>query len=76
MKTATPYSQYDLKIRRRDKVVEVGSGHNPTYRANVIVERYIDSNLHRCGDVKIYPHQIFINADGEHLPLKIKSSII
>lgn len=72
MKTATPYSQYDLKIRRSDKVVEVGSGHNPTYRANVIVERYIDSNLHRCGDVKIYPHQVFINADGEHLPFKDK----
>lgn len=70
MKIRTPYTRNDLKIRQSDKVVEIGSGHNPTYRANVIVEKFIDNNYHRCGDIKIYPHQKFVNADGEHLPFK------
>jgi len=70
MKTRTPYDRNDLKIRRRDKVVEIGSGHNPMYRSDVIVEKYINDNSHRCGDIKIYPHQTFINADGENLPFK------
>lgn len=70
MKTRTPYTRKNLKISRTDRVVEVGPGHNPTYRANVIVEKFIDSNYHRCGDVKVYPHQKLINADGEHLPFK------
>lgn len=68
MKIRTPYTRDDLKIERKDNVLEVGSGHNPTYRSNVIVEKYIDNNAHRCGDVKIYPHQTFVNADGENLP--------
>lgn len=31
-----------------------------------------DTNDHRCGDVKIYAHQTFVNADGEKLPFKDK----
>lgn len=72
MKIRSPYNRDDLHIKKNDKVVEVGSGHNPTYRANVIVEKFINSNYHRGGDIKIYPHQSFINADGEHLPFKDK----
>ena len=72
MKIRSPYNRDDLQISKKDKVAEVGSGHNPTYRANVIVEKFIDSNYHRGGDVKIYPHQHFVNADGERLPFKDK----
>lgn len=68
MKIRSPLDRNDLKIRKQDKVVEIGSGHNPTFRANVIVEKYINDNTHRCGNIKIYPHQIFINADGENMP--------
>lgn len=53
-------------------MLEIGPGHNPTYRSNVIVEKFIDTNYHRCGDVKIYPHQTFVHADGEKLPFKDK----
>lgn len=70
MKIRSPYDRNDLQIRRKDLVVEIGSGHNPMYRSNVIVEKYTDSNYHRGGDVKIYPHQRFVNADGEQLPFK------
>lgn len=38
----------------------------------MIVDKYIDNNTHRCGDIKIFPHQHFVHADGEHLPFKNK----
>ena len=60
-----PYDRDDLNIGKKDRVLEVGSGHNPTYRADVIVEQYIETNYHRCGNLKIYPHQDFINANGD-----------
>ena len=44
MKIRTPYTRHDLQISKKDNVVEVGSGHNPFYRANVIVEKFIDNN--------------------------------
>lgn len=72
MKTYTPYDRDDLHIGKNDKVLEIGPGHNPTYRANVIVEKFIDTNYHRCGDVKVYDHQTFIHASGEKLPFKDK----
>ena len=71
MRTRTPYDKFDLSIKSDDIVLEVGSGHNPCYRSNVIVDKYLDdNNSHRCGDIKIFPHQDFINADGESLPFK------
>ncbi|MEG2068131.1 MAG: class I SAM-dependent methyltransferase [Tannerellaceae bacterium] len=72
MKTRTPYDRNDLRIRKKDRVLEIGSGHNPSFRSNVIVEKFIDTNYHRCGDIKIYPHQTFFNASGEDLPFKDK----
>lgn len=68
MKERSPYDRNDLKIAKNDRVLEVGPGHNPAFRSNVIVEKFIDTNAHRCGDVKIYSHQTFVNADGETLP--------
>lgn len=67
-----PYDRGNLRIGKKDRVLEVGSGHNSTFRSNVIVEQYVDDNYHRCGDIKIYPHQTFVNANGENLPFKDK----
>ncbi|HBA99774.1 MAG: SAM-dependent methyltransferase [Bacteroidetes bacterium GWD2_45_23] len=72
MKTRTPLDRRDLRIKKGDRVLEIGSGHNPSYRSNVIVEKFIDNNYHRSGDVKLYPHQTFVNADGECLPFRDK----
>lgn len=72
MKQRSPYDRNDLKIQKHDRVLEIGPGHNPSYRSNVIVEKFVETNYHRCGDVKIFPHQDFINADGENLPFKDK----
>lgn len=72
MRIRKPIDRWDLSIHKKDRVLEIGPGHNPFYRSNVIVDKYIDNNTHRCGDIKIYPHQQFINADGELLPFKNK----
>lgn len=72
MRTGKPYDLYTLDIKRSDRVLEVGSGHNPTFRSNVIVEKFLDNNYDRCGDVKVYPHQTLVHADGENLPFQDK----
>ena len=72
MKIRNPLDRKDLRINRKDEVLEVGPGHNPSYRSNVLAEKYIDNNYHRADDVKKYPHQTLINVPGEALPFKDK----
>lgn len=70
MKECNPIDRNDLRISRKDRVLEVGGGHNPTRRADVIVEKFVESNYHRGGNLRIFPHQTFINADAEKMPFK------
>ncbi len=68
MKTRNPKNRADLKIKRNDYVLEVGGGHNPHRRSNVVVDKYADSNYHRSGDLIVRNNQKFMEADGENLP--------
>lgn len=68
MITRTPLTRHNLKIKSKDRVLEVGSGHNPMYRSNVLAEKFAVDNAQRSGDVHIYPHQTFVEAEGENLP--------
>ena len=70
MKTDNPKSRFNLSVKRKDKVLEVGGGHNPHPRSNIIVDKYIDSNYHRQSDIKVLKNQQFLQADGENLPFK------
>ncbi len=72
MKTNNPKSRFELSIGRSDRVLEVGGGHNPHPRSNMVVDKYIDTNYHRQSDIKVLKHQQFMQADGEHLPFKDK----
>lgn len=70
MKLGNPKSRFHLDIRSKDRVLDVGGGHNPHPRANVVVDKYTDTNYHRSGDIKVLQKQEFIAADGEKLPFK------
>lgn len=70
MKTRNPKDRNDLKINRKERVLEVGGGHNPHRRSNVVVDKFVDSNYHRHSDIKVYKNQKFMQADGENLPFK------
>ncbi len=70
MKLRNPKSRFHLDIKSSDRVLDVGGGHNPHPRANVVVDKYTDTNYHRSGDIKVLTNQQFINADGEKLPFK------
>ena len=72
MRTRAAFHKDDLLILKSDKVLDVGSGSNPTKRANVLLEKYIHNNEHRRGDFKIYPHQTLIEGDGSNMPFKDK----
>lgn len=72
MKIRTPYNRDDLRIKDKDYVLEIGPGNNPSFRPDVVVDKFIDNNYHRYGDLKIYKHQKFIHADGINLPFKDK----
>lgn len=73
MKIRNPSSRFDLSIKDNFKVLEVGGGHNPHPQANVVVDKFVDSNYHRSGDIKVLKHQQFLNADGEELPFEDRS---
>lgn len=70
MKVRNPKNRYDLRIRRSDRVLEVGGGDNPHYRSNVVVDKFSQSNYHRSGDLRLLKKQTFIEADGAELPFK------
>ena len=67
-----PIDRYDLKIKKSDYVVEFGPGHNPNYRSNVLVEKFIDSNYHRSSDIRMFPHQQYYHEDGTCTTFKDK----
>ncbi|NLR94586.1 class I SAM-dependent methyltransferase [Flammeovirga agarivorans] len=71
MKTNTPKDRFSLSIDPSWRVLEIGGGHNPHPRANVVVDKYDNTNNgHRAGDIVVRKGQEFILADGENLPFE------
>jgi SAM-dependent methyltransferase len=68
MKISNPISKFHVKVPRSYKVLEVGGGHDPNPRSNVIVDKFIDTNYHRSGNIKVLMNQEFVQAEGESLP--------
>jgi|SRR5690606_2227363 len=72
MKLSNPTTRFDLKIKKNEKVLDVGGGPNPHPRANVVIDKFVENDFHRKGTINIYKHQNFIEADGESLPFQDK----
>ncbi|MCK5218653.1 class I SAM-dependent methyltransferase [bacterium] len=60
-----------MNIKPSDVVLEIGSGDNPHPRSNVLVDKYIEGNLERDGNITI--NRPLIVADLQNLPFKDKS---
>ena len=55
-----------MNIRANDFVLEIGSGHNPNIRADVLCDKFIDDNEQRGG--MIVTDRPMVEADGQFLP--------
>lgn len=66
-------SGYKVKIRGDWKVLDVGSGHNPHPRANVLLDKNIYDNTDRSGkSIKIDNERLFFEGNAESMPFKDK----
>jgi len=65
----------EFRIKKDELVLDIGSGDNPCFRADVICDKYFFDNSQRSGKMKIqiYPHQKFVIGDIQFLPFKDKS---
>jgi hypothetical protein len=55
-------------------VLDVGSGHNPHKRANVLVDRFLLDDTERSGQPVVLPSdKLFVIADASALPFKSKA---
>lgn len=55
-----------MNIRQNDFVLEIGSGHNPKTRSDVLCDKFIDDDEERGG--KIVADRPIVEADGQYLP--------
>jgi SAM-dependent methyltransferase len=60
-----------MNIKPDDYVLEIGSGHNPKTRADVLCDKFIYDDLQRGG--KIVTDRPIVAADGQYLPFTDKS---
>ena len=60
-------------IGKNDLVLDLGSGDKPFWRADVIVDKYLEDDRQRSsGPVLLDKNKLFIKADVENLPFKDK----
>lgn len=57
-----------MKIGPDDLVLDVGSGHSPNPRSDILCDRYIEDDTERGGAIKV--DRPLIVADGHNLPFK------
>lgn len=62
-----------FNVEPGDLVVDIGGGYNPLMRADIVVDKFPGSTVHRHLPLKIHPHQRLVVADAEALPFKDKS---
>src|SRR5687767_801033 len=72
MKESSPHEiWFHMKIGPDDLVLDVGSGHSPNPRSDILCDRYIEDDTERGGAIRI--DRPLIVADGHNLPFKDKA---
>ena len=68
-KYKTINSGYVIEIRDNQLVLDIGSGHNPHPRANVLLDKYPEYSVHREDKpLKINKEMKFVKGDAESIP--------
>lgn len=66
-------SHYQIEIQDGWRVLDVGSGHNPHPRANVLLDKHLQDNTERSGKpLKVDKEREFVEGDAESMPFKDK----
>lgn len=60
-----------MNIRPNDFVLEIGSGHNPKTRSDVLCDKFIDDDEQRGGNLVV--DRPIVEADGQYLPFAEKA---
>ena len=60
-----------MNIRPDDFVLEIGSGHNPKTRSDILCDKFINDDLQRGGS--IVADRPLVEADGQYLPFADRS---
>ena len=69
----TGNSKTKIAFNTKWLVMDVGSGHNPHSRADVLVDRFLFDNTERSGQKLVLPHnKCFVVADACAMPFKNK----
>ncbi len=71
VETYTTFWKSYMNIKIDDFVLEIGSGHNPKTRSDVLCDKLPEDDTERGG--KIVTDRPFIAADGQYLPFADKS---
>jgi SAM-dependent methyltransferase len=62
-------SGYEIKIQESWRVLDVGSGHNPHPRANVLLDKHLKDDTERSGKpIKIDEEKDFVEGNAESMP--------
>ncbi|MGD8706109.1 MAG: glycosyltransferase [Syntrophobacterales bacterium] len=62
-----------IAIDKHWRVLDIGSGHNPHRRANVLLDKNVHSNIERSGKPALRDIRPFVIGDAERLPFKDQS---
>ncbi len=72
MKIGNPPYREKVKLPKGAYVLDVGGGNNPNPRAQVVIDKYRESDAHRSGHLKVLRRQKFLEMDGEQMTFKDK----
>lgn len=62
-----------IAIEKHWRVLDIGSGHNPHRRADVLLDKNVHSNIERSGKPAVRDIRPFVIGDAECLPFKDQS---